>query len=94
MKVSIKVKIEATANDWQLYHIVGVSSVAKALSVGASAAINLALKMYNSGLTYDDAYNAAYKHWCDTAEKYSEFGAIDTEPREYFLWMLKKYLIK
>lgn len=91
MKVKVKVAISANADEWCLYRMPGAAEVARKLSVAASGAITQAHKIYSETKDIDTAVDAAINTWNGTSEAFSEFGAMDSEPRWFFRRLLNIY---
>lgn len=84
MNISFTRKVTATVNldaqEWQLYSSMdGVDKVAEALNRGIETAIG------NSS-----TWGEAHKQFCKVLNAYSEYGAIDTEPRAVADYIISK----
>lgn len=74
IEITKKVRLTLTADDWELYHIVGRNAAARALNMKIAAALNSNYK------------GAAFR----VLAEYAEYGADDTEGHHMLQCIIRK----
>jgi hypothetical protein len=86
-----EVRIPSTGNDWELYSTMKCGSAARALTSALKKAVVVVDKAAKDGFrpTEEGLYELYEKFAGPVCQKYSEFGASDTEPRSHFIMALE-----
>lgn len=87
---AVEIKIPSTGLEWELY--TSSMGCAKA-ATGLTGALKRSFRDFDKNIGTLGTKNAAekaYKVWYDSAEKYSNYGALDTEP----CWRACKMIVK
>lgn len=81
-------KTNLTAREWELFSgMAGVASVAKSLNQATDNAIALIAGADSLTSLFEKAQEAK-DYWMEAALEFADYGALDTEPRYHFSWLL------